>query len=321
MILGPRISNNKIATAWFPDDERATAIGTYTAGQFIGLAFLMPVLAVIQEFYGWRGLFIITGLVGIVWAVIWYTLYRDPDEHPGVNQAELDLIKKGREHGAHDEDAEPVSREDLIAVFTNRKLWGIYLGKFCLGSTFIFFLTWFPTYLVEYRGLSYVKSGFLASLPFLGAFVGVVVSGLTSDFLVRRGYSIEFSRKAPVVTGMVLMMAIVGANYTDNTAWVIFFLTVAFFGNGLSSIAWVFVSFLAPPRLIGLVGGAFNFISGLSAVIIPLAIGFLVTEDNFAPALVLIAAIAGLGAFAFLFLVGKIRRIDLDDDEEELVNA
>ena len=158
-----------------------------------------------------------------------------------------------------------------------------------------------------------MKSGFLASLPFLGAFVGVVVSGITSDLLVRRGFSIEFSRKAPVVTGMVLMMAIVGANYTDNTAWVIFFLSVAFFGNGLSSIVWVFVSFLAPPRLIGLVGGAFNFISGLSAVVIPLAIGFLVTEDNFAPALVLIAAIAGLGAFAFLFLVGKIRRIDLDD--------
>ena len=313
--------NNKIATAWFPDDERASAIGTYTSGQFIGLAFLMPVLAIIQEYYGWRGLFIITGLVGIVWAVVWYLLYRDPEDHPGVNQAELDLIRQGREHGAHDDDVEPVSREDLIAVFTNRKLWGIYLGKFCLGSTFIFFLTWFPTYLVEYRGLSYVKSGFLASLPFLGAFLGVVVSGLTSDFLVRRGYSIEFSRKAPVVTGMLLMMAIVGANYTDDTAWVIFFLSVAFFGNGLSSIAWVFVSFLAPPRLIGLVGGAFNFISGLSAVVIPLAIGFLVTEDSFAPALVLIAAIAGLGAFAFLFLVGKIRRIDLDDESEAVARA
>ena len=81
--------NNKIATAWFPDDERATAIGTYTAGQFIGLAFLMPVLAIIQEYHGWRGLFVITGLVGIVWAVIWYALYRDPEDHPGINQAEL----------------------------------------------------------------------------------------------------------------------------------------------------------------------------------------------------------------------------------------
>ena len=115
-----------------------------------------------------------------------------------------------------------------------------------------------------------------------------------------------------------------GSNHTALSLpriFVIFFLTVAFFGNGLSSIAWVFVSFLAPPRLIGLVGGAFNFIIGLSAVIIPLAIGLLVTEDNFAPALVLIAAIAGLGAFAFLFLVGKIRRIDLDDEEEELASA
>lgn len=313
--------NNKIATAWFPENERASAIGTYTSGQFIGLAFLMPVLAIIQEYFGWRGLFVITGLVGIVWAVIWYSIYRDPEDHPSVNQAELDLIKGGREHSAVDEDDTPVTKQDVIEVFTNRKLWGIYIGKFCLGSTFIFFLTWFPTYLVEYRGLSYVKSGILASLPFLAAFVGVVVSGVTSDFLVRRKFSVEFSRKAPVVVGMLLMMSIVGANYTDDTFWVIFFLSVAFFGNGLSSIAWVFVSFLAPPRLIGLVGGAFNFISGLSAVIIPLAIGFLVTEDSFAPALVLISAIAGIGAFAFLFLVGKIRRIDIEDESEEVAHA
>ena len=303
--------NNKIATVWFPANERASAIGTYTSGQFIGLAFLMPVLAIIQEYFGWRGLFIISGAIGIVWAVVWYLVYRDPAEHPGVNEAERELINRGREADMIEPEEQKVTLADFGTVFSNQKLWGIYIGKFCLGGTLIFFLTWFPTYLVEYRGLGFVKSGFLASVPFLAAFFGVIVSGLTSDLLVRRGFSNEFARKAPVVVGMLLTTCIVGANYTDDTFWVIVFLSIAFFGNGLSSIAWVFVSFLAPPRLIGLVGGAFNFISSLSAVIVPIVIGYLVTDGSFAPALVFIAALAGVGAFAFLFMVGKIERIDI----------
>ena len=313
--------NNKIATAWFPDNERASAIGTYTSGQFIGLAFLMPVLAIIQEYFGWRGLFVVSGLVGIIWAIVWYWFYRDPEDHPGVNQAELDLIRDGRQHSDQNDEAERPKLADFVTVFSNRKLWGIYIGKFCLGGTLIFFLTWFPTYLVEYRGLGFVKSGFLASLPFLAAFLGVIVSGVTSDFLVRRGFSNEFARKAPVVVGMLLTMVIVGANYTDDTAWVIVFLSIAFFGNGLSSIAWVFVSFLAPPRLIGLVGGSFNFVSSLSAVIVPVVIGYLVTDGDFRPALAFIAGLAGLGAFAFLFMVGKIQRIDLDDEQASIEHA
>ncbi|MGB5511304.1 MAG: MFS transporter [Woeseiaceae bacterium] len=308
--------NNKIATAWFPSNERATAIAVYTSGQFIGLAFLIPILALIQDRFGWRGLFIISGLVGIVWAVVWYVVYRDPGEHPGVNDAELALINADDTSETPEEAAHKVTFADFGTVFSNRKLWGIYIGKFCLGGTLIFFLTWFPTYLVEYRGLGFVKSGFLASVPFVAAFCGVLVSGLTSDFLVRRGFSNEFSRKAPVVVGMLLTTCIVGANYTDDTFWVIVCLSVAFFGNGLSSIAWVFVSFLAPPRLIGLVGGAFNFVSSLSAVVVPIAIGFLVTEGDFRPALAFIGGLAFLGAFSFLFLVGKIERIDMHENLE-----
>lgn len=305
--------NNKIATTWFPPHERASAIAIYTSGQFIGLAFLMPVLALIQSRFGWRGLFITSGLVGIVWAIVWYVVYREPREHPGVNDKELALIGADEPTSETTDGQHRVTLADFAMVFSNKKLWGIYIGKFCLGGTLIFFLTWFPTYLVEYRGLSFVKSGFLASVPFLAAFFGVIVSGLVSDLLVRHGFSNEFARKAPVVVGMLLTTSIVGANYTDDTFWVIVCLSTAFFGNGLSSIAWVFVSFLAPPRLIGLVGGSFNFVSSLSAVIVPVVIGFLVKEGDFRPALAFIGALAFVGAFSFLFLVGKIQRIDIDE--------
>src|SRR6187397_2768043 len=73
--------NNRIVTSWFPDHERASAIALFVSGQFIGLAFLTPVLVALQHFAGWRGLFIVTGLVGIGWALLWYRFYRDPLDH------------------------------------------------------------------------------------------------------------------------------------------------------------------------------------------------------------------------------------------------
>lgn len=308
--------NNKIVTSWFPEKERASAIAVYTSGQFIGLAFLTPVLILIQDAMGWRGLFIISGIIGIVWALVWYLAYKDPKEHPTVSEAELDYIEEGGglvNSITITKEEQVFSWADLKQAFMHRKLWGVYLGQFCLGSLFIFFLTWFPTYLVEYRGLSFIKSGFLASLPFLAAFVGVLLSGFTSDALVRKGYSNEFARKTPVLIGMFLSLAIVGANYTDSTALIIFFLSLAFFGNGLASITWVFVSLLAPKRLIGLIGGVFNFIGGLAAAITPIVIGYLAKDGDFKPALLYIGAMALIGFCAYLLLLGKVERIEINE--------
>ena len=87
--------NNRIVTSWFPDHERASAIALFVSGQFIGLAFLTPVLVALQFYAGWRGLFIVTGAVGLVWGIVWYILYRDPLDSKRVKQAELDYIEKG----------------------------------------------------------------------------------------------------------------------------------------------------------------------------------------------------------------------------------
>ncbi|WP_143873712.1 MFS transporter [Catenovulum sediminis] len=306
-------ANNKIVTQWFAEQERAGAIAIYTSGQFIGLAFLMPVLAVIQEWFGWRGLFVVSGLIGIVWAVIWYIFYKEaPDEQkkdqPGVAQANLQTPEHSPKHLPKQT---PVSWANLKLAFSSKKLWGIYIGQFCLGGTLIFFLTWFPTYLAEYRGFSDLKTGFLASVPFLAAFCGVLLSGFVSDLLVRKGFSNELARKTPIILGLFLSSSVIFANYTDSTLWVTFFLSLTFFGNGLASINWVFVSLIAPKHMVGLVGGCFNFIGGLSAVIVPVLIGFLVQDGDFRPALALIAGLAFTGLFSYIFLVGKVETIEV----------
>jgi MFS transporter, ACS family, D-galactonate transporter len=189
-----------------------------------------------------------------------------------------------------------------------------YIGQFAVTSTLWFFLTWFPTYLVKYRHLDFIKSGFLASIPFLAAFAGILLSGFLSDYLLKKGVSAGVARKAPVITGLLLSISIIGANFTNDPAVVIFFMSVAFFGNGIASITWVFVSSLSPRHLVGLTGGVFNFIGNLSSIVIPIAIGFLVSQGNFSPALIFIGAMALMGACSYIFLVGKIEQVKIAEE-------
>jgi ACS family D-galactonate transporter-like MFS transporter len=293
--------NNRVVTGWIPENRRALAIAVYTSGQYVGLAFLQPLMVFIQVNSGWRGLFVITGMVGVLWGVAWYLLYRDPPAPtasgaPASGEASAPRTSVGQR---------------LLEVCRHRKLWGIYVGQFAVASTLWFFLTWFPTYLEKYRGFSLAGTGWLRSVPFLAAFAGIILSGLLSDFLVRRGWSAGVARKTPVIAGLLLTTTIVGANYVDDPSYVILFLSLAFFGNGMASITWVFVSLLAPRHLIGLAGGVFNFCGNLSSIAVPIVIGHLVKAGNFAPALVFIATVAVMGVCSYVFVVGKIEPIEV----------
>jgi MFS transporter, ACS family, D-galactonate transporter len=307
--------NNRVVTGWFPDNERASAIAVYTSGQYIGLALLTPAMAAIQYYFGWRGLFVITGSAGIIWGFVWYVSYRDPAKHKKVRKAELDHIEKGGgiinfRTGKDSAEKSKFTRENLKEVFSHKKLWGIYLGQFAITSTLWFFLTWFPTYLVKYRGFDFIKTGFLASIPFLAACAGILLSGFLSDFLAKKKISPDIARKVPVITGLLLSVAIIGANYVDSPALIILFMAIAFFGNGMASITWVFVSLLAPKHLIGITGGAFNFIGNLSSVTVPFLIGWLVRKGDFEPALIFISIMAVFGIGCYIFLVGKTERVE-----------
>ncbi|HEV2272643.1 MAG TPA: MFS transporter [Acidobacteriaceae bacterium] len=305
--------NNRVVTTWFGEKERAGAIGFYTSGQFVGLAFLTPLLSWIDVAFGWRWVFGFTGFIGLLWAFVWLVFYRDPKEFRGVNQAEIDWIAASG--GIPDLSDRLVHSErfawsDLWIVLSRRKLWGIYIGQFGLVSTQWFFLTWFPTYLIKYRHFDFIQSGLLASIPFFGAFLGVLAGGFLSNWMLRRGCTLTKARKVPIIFGLLLSGVMVGANYVSSPISVIACLTCAFFGSGFASITWSLVSTIAPERLIGLTGGVFNFSGGLAAILVPLVIGFLIRNGSFAMALVFVSLMALLGALSYIGLVGGIERVD-----------
>ncbi|MEO8417070.1 MAG: MFS transporter, partial [Ginsengibacter sp.] len=141
------------------------------------------------------------------------------------------------------------------------------------------------------------------------AFAEILIAGLLSDYLTKKKLSPNIARKAPVIIGLLLSIFIIGANYVQSSSLIILFMSIAFFGNGMASITWIFVSLLAPKHLIGVTGGAFNFIGNLSSIVVPIVIGYLVKDGNFEPALIFIGSMAVVGVFCYVFLVGNIERI------------
>jgi ACS family D-galactonate transporter-like MFS transporter len=204
--------NNRIATTWFGEKERATCIAVYTAAESVGLAFLTPILFWIKAEFGWPAIFVVTGSLGLIWAMVFFRVYNDPAETRGVNAAEIRQIAESG--GIPDLSRRAAERRavatgnvwaDLRVVLGRRKLWGIYFGHFVWGTVGTFFYSWFPTYLVTYRHFAFIKAGFYVSLPFLAVFLGVLCSGSISDLLVRRGFSLTFSRKVPLRSSVPTM--------------------------------------------------------------------------------------------------------------------
>jgi ACS family D-galactonate transporter-like MFS transporter len=190
-------------------------------------------------------------------------------------------------------------------------MFGICIGQFACNSTNVFFLTWFPTYLVTERHMPWLKVGLIAVLPFIAASVGTLAGGWISDAMLRRGISLNWSRKLPVIAGLLAASSIVLANYVESTAMVIAILCVAYFAQGMSALAWMIVSDIAPKGLLGLSGGIFNLFANAAGIVTPLVIGLIVNATgSFVYALAFISTVTLVGALSYIFVVGDIKRIE-----------
>ena len=177
----------------------------------------------------------------------------------------------------------------------------------------MFFLTWFPTYLATERHMTWVKVGFFAVLPFLAAAVGVLVGGWVSDQLLKTTGSANIARKGPIIFGLLLASLIVTANWMDSNTAVIAVLSIAFFGQGMVGLGWTLISDIAPKQLMGLTGGIFNFAANLAGIITPIVIGFIVAgTGSFVYALAFVGAVALVGVFAYVFILGDVHRLEVD---------
>lgn len=307
--------NSRLTVMWFPSAERGLATSVFQLAQYFALAVFTPVMTYTVSMWGWHYVFYTTGAVGVLLGFWWLRSVREPQRDHRVSAAELEYIAAGGGLPTIGDSPHAFKWKQVRAIAANRMMIGIYIGQFCLTSITWFFLTWFPTYLIEAKGMSILKVGMVAALPAVAGCVGGLVGGLWSDWMLKRGFSLTASRKTPIICGLVLSSTIVVANYVHSTTIVILVMSIAFFAKGVGNLGWCIVGDVSPKRAMGISGGIFNLCGNLASIVTPLAIGWMIkSTGSFEVALTYIGALSLLGACSYLLIVGKLQRLETDDE-------
>jgi len=310
--------NGRIVAAWFPTAERGGASAIFNASQYFALVAFAPLFGWLTHTYGWRSCFWFMGFFGFVLAFAWWKAVYNVMDHPLISRSEIDCIALGGGLVNVDRGARGAAGTKALTwagvrqLLEQRMLVGIYIGQFSITTLTYFFLTWFPVYLVQARHMSILRGGFAAALPALCGSVGGILGGLCSDALLRRGRSLTFARKAPIIAGMLLSVTMIGCNYTNAQTVVMFFMSLAFFGKGFGALGWTVIADTSPKELIGLNGGLFNLFGNMAGITTPIVIGYLVKKTgSFNDALIFVGAAALLAIFSYVAIVGEIKRLEL----------
>lgn len=259
----------KAVSEHFRPEERAFAIGIYTAGAMVGATIAPPLIAFLAYSYGWRGAFVATGAAGFLWLVIWLAIYRSP---PGVEEAK---IRTPTPWGA---------------ILRERPVWGLALARLVADPVWYFYLFWFPKYLADDRALSLLQIAQVAWIVYLAADLGSITGGLLSGRMVRSGLSPVRSRIR--VMGFAAVLAPLGAVIalrlgiapTLAIASAVAFAHLLFQVN----LAALVVD-LYPPRIVATVFGLVAAGSGLGGILSTQIVGQLVTANSYATVFLLMA--------------------------------
>jgi MFS transporter, ACS family, glucarate transporter len=307
--------NGRIVAAWFPTAERGRASAIFNASQYFSLVAFGPLFGWLTTHYGWHSCFYFMGCAGMLLAFAWWKLVFNVTEHPMISRPEIDCIESGgglvHVDRATGNRRNPLTWHTFRQLLSQRMLVGIYIGQFCINTLTTFFLTWFPSYLVKARHMTILQAGFASALPALCGFVGGILGGVFSDWLLRRGHSLTLARKLPIVAGMLLSVTMIACNYTKAQSVVMALMSLAFFGKGFGALGWTVIADTSPKELVGVNGGVFNLFGNLSTITTPTIIGILVAKTgSFNDALVFVGVTALVAIFSYVVIVGEIKRVD-----------
>jgi ACS family glucarate transporter-like MFS transporter len=193
-------------------------------------------------------------------------------------------------------------------------LWCSYIGQYCTIALSYFFITWFPIYLVQARGMNVMEAGFATMIPAVSGFLGGIAGGVISDMLIRHGWSVSWARKTPYIVGMLVGCCLVLSAFTESNLLIVLLMTLAFFGKGTAAGAgtWAIVSDTAPREAVGLAGAIFNCVGNIGGIVTPIAFGYIVqATGGYTVGLYFVAAHCLVAAVVYLLFMGNIKRVQM----------
>ncbi len=303
-------ANAKAIGYWFPPKERSLATSIFDSAAKFAAAIGVPLIGVLLLHVGWRLSFAVTGLISLLYFLLFYWVYRDPKDDPGLSETELNYIRA--ENLETSEEAVVVKQASLGYLLRRRKVIGLALGFGSYNYIFYLLLTWLPSYLSRSLHIDLLQSFLYTGVPWLFATItDLIVGGWLVDALIQRGWNANLVRRVVLIGGTALGLGILGAAHANTPTQALFWISLSIGGLAAAApVGWSIPSLIAPGGSVGTLGGILNFANQISGIAAPIVTGYLVTaRHSFALAFAVAAIYLAVGIAGYLFLLGDIERI------------
>jgi ACS family hexuronate transporter-like MFS transporter len=292
----------KAVSEWFPTKERSLAFGIFNAGSGLGALVAPPLIAGIALGLGWRWVFYLTGVVGFLIAVVWWKIYHLPERHRLITPEEREYICASRPA------VTAGTRVRWISLLRYRQVWGIISAKFLSDAAWYFFIFWLPKYLADIRHLDIKHIGYYAWIPYACAAVGSFLGGWLSSSLLRRGMSLDLSRKIALGISAALMPLCLLIAISPLPLAILFFSTALFGHQFFSTNLQTLPADLFPSEVVGSVAGLGGASGSFGGMLFNLLVGALLTWYGSYGLVFLIAGL--MHPASFLLILTVVRKIE-----------
>jgi MFS transporter, ACS family, hexuronate transporter len=295
----------KAVSEWFPRRERAWAVALFDSGSSIGAAVAPAlVLWLALTFGGWRPAFVITGVLGLLWIMLWRRSYHPPEHHPHVHPAERAMILADRAEESTGErsDATQQARPTVVQLLAHRQTWAAIAARALTDPVWFLITDWFAIYLVS-KGfrLEDTLAGFW--IPFLAADFGNFFGAGVSSALIRRGWSVGRARRVLIVAGALGVLALVPAAFVSGFWTLVACFAIATFSYAaMSTMALSLPADLFQTRAVGSVSGMAGSAAGIGTVASTFVIGVVTDHFSFTPVLIAASAVPAIAALLVILL-------------------
>ena len=286
----------KTVSEWFPKKERSLATGIFNAGTNVGALATPLLVPVIVATWGWYEAFIFTGAIGFIWLIFWLAIYQKPEEDKRLSKRELEYIQS--------DAIEPVKRVPWGRLLPHRQTWAFGIGKFLTDPIWWVYLFWLPDFLNKQYGLDLKNFGIPLAVIYIIADIGSVGGGYISSTLIKRGWTINKSRKTAMLVCALAVIPIVFASITSSLWLAVVLIGIAAAAHqGWSANIFTLSSDMFPKQAVGSVVGIGGMLGAIGGMIISPLVGYILqTTGSYVP-IFLIAASAYLVALLIIHIL------------------
>ncbi len=309
-------ANAKAIGRWFPPSERSFATSIFDSAAKFASAIGVPLIGLLLLRVGWRWSFAATGLISLLYFLLFFLWYRDPEEDPGLSLAEREYIQPPAPPlaipGRSSLGPVPQERIPLRSLLAQPKVLGLAIGFGSYNYIFYLLLTWLPSYLSHTFGMDLRRSFLYTGVPWLFATAtDMFVGGWLADWLIEQGYNANRVRQTILIGGTACGLGLLGAAHAHTPTVALLWISLSIGGLAAAApIGWSIPSLIAPSGSVGAVGGIINFSNQISGIVAPILTGYLIAiTGTFAWAFAVAAGYLLVGILSYVVLLGRIEPI------------